>query len=106
MHQRIHAADMMLVCPFLATSRPSVGLRSSSALPPKADVADGSHQSLLVTQAVQKHWLFFLWDGPVGLDGSSGCVFGFADLFGSRGLKGRDLPFCAAIRPDRGANGS
>ncbi len=35
-----------------------------------------------------------------------GCDLRFVDLFGSRGLKGRDLRFPAAILPDRGANGS
>ncbi len=35
-----------------------------------------------------------------------GVICGFVDLFGSRGLKGRDLRFRVAIRPDRGANGS
>ncbi len=34
-----------------------------------------------------------------------GVFCGFVDWFGSQGLKGRDLRFPAAIRPDRGANG-
>ncbi len=33
-----------------------------------------------------------------------GVFCGFVDLFGARGLKGRDLRLPAAIRPDRGAN--
>ena len=35
----------------------------------------------------------FLCDGSVGLDDLSGCDLRFVDLFGSRGLVGRDLRF-------------
>ena len=38
MHQRIHAADMMLECPLVAISGRSNHLRATSALPPTGDI--------------------------------------------------------------------
>ena len=51
MEGRIYAGRKILECPLMAKNGLPAHVAGTSGLPPKADIADGSHQSLLVTQS-------------------------------------------------------